>query len=108
MAEYEKYEVIVTDLTKDPKAERVAGIFLIDSDERRKIFFDWYENEVPEQLNKKRGIEAKLSDGIYKVKHKRAKSTEWTIHLRSHTAITLKDKLRHTRIVKGKINIKLI
>lgn len=106
--EHEKYKVVVTDLRGEEPVRRTAVMIVIDDDMKWNIFWLWFLDELQDQLKNKRGTVADYKDGEYRVKHKKTKQLLYTIRVTGHTASTPSERKGQTRIVRGKINVKVL
>lgn len=106
--EHEKYKVIVTDLRSEKPVAKEVAMMVIDKDEKFDLFWNWYMNDVAEQLKNKRGIVTTFKAGEYSVCRKKNKQPIYNIKVTGHTASTPADRRRQTRIVGGTLRAKVI
>ena len=106
--EHEKYKVMVTDMRGDKPVRKEAAMLVIDEERKWDAFWNFYLNDIPEQLSKKRGITFSYKNGEYDVCRKKSKQVLYNIKVTSHTASTPAERRRQTRMAGGTLRAKVL
>ena len=106
--EHEKYKVMVTDLRGEKPVAKEVAMMVIDKDEKFDLFWNWYMNDVAEQLKKKRGVTVTFKAGEYSIIRKKNKQLLYNVKVTGHTASTPAERRRQTRIAGGTLRAKVI